>query len=117
MSETTPEAEVWTEEHSNGYVHINLRASTPAGHTDEDEEQSKKDDTHTFPISLPDWSNYDVLHKNTLPPRASFFIYNSPSDALSRDVTKSKTLSLSGEYGFSSCQQFFRSTGLLPSGL
>jgi beta-galactosidase len=99
MSETIPEEGVWTEEHSNGYVHINLGTNTPAEHTHE-EDVSEKDDTHTFPTALPDWSNCDVLHKNTLPPRASFVIYKNPSDALSRDVTKSKTLSLSGEYSF-----------------
>lgn len=56
---------------------------------------------HTFPTKLPDWSNIDVLHRNTLPPRASFYVYDNVKDALTRDVSKSKTLSLSGTWKFS----------------
>ena len=88
---------IWTEEHASGYVHINLRTSENA---QGDRETPKKDETHTFPSSSPDWSNYNVLHKNTLPPRASFFVYNNGSDAYTRDVGKSKTLSLSGKWKF-----------------
>ncbi|KAF8850106.1 hypothetical protein BDZ45DRAFT_708505 [Acephala macrosclerotiorum] len=58
-------------------------------------------ETHTFPKVLPDWSNLEVLHRNTLPPRATFFLYNSSEDALTRDISKSKTLSLSGTWEFS----------------
>jgi hypothetical protein len=50
--------------------------------------------------SLPDWSNLDVLHRNTLPPRAAFFVYDNAEDALTRDVSRSKTISLSGTYSF-----------------
>lgn len=49
---------------------------------------------------LPDWSNLAVLHKNTLPPRASFYIYENEQDALLRDVAKSKTLTLNGIWKF-----------------
>ena len=58
-------------------------------------------ESHTFPEAPPDWNNLKVIHKNTLTPRASFFLYNSAEDALTRDSTKSKTLSLSGKWKFS----------------
>ncbi|KAK0610336.1 Beta-galactosidase [Lasiodiplodia hormozganensis] len=49
----------------------------------------------------PDWSNLEVLHRNTLPPRASFFNYASPSAALSYDPAQSEsTLSLNGQWKF-----------------
>jgi beta-galactosidase len=48
----------------------------------------------------PDWANLDVLHRNTLPPRSAFFLYNSEVDALSRDVSKAKAISLSGKWKF-----------------
>jgi beta-galactosidase len=57
-------------------------------------------ETHIFPKSLPDWSNLDVIHRNTLPPRASFYLYSNVSDALRRDFAKSKTHSLSGTWKF-----------------
>lgn len=57
--------------------------------------------SHTFPAAKPDWNNLSVIHKNTLPPRASFFLYNNPEDALTRDSSKSKTQSLSGTWQFS----------------
>ncbi|KAK6206028.1 hypothetical protein LQW54_007967 [Pestalotiopsis sp. IQ-011] len=49
------------------------------------------------PAAQPDWNNLDVLHRNTLAPRANFYVYDSARDALSYDVTKSKTYRLSGE--------------------
>lgn len=100
MAEAAPEVNqegVWTEEDSSGYVHINQRTSKKAEHA---LGALKKDASHTFPTSVPDWSNYDVLHKNTLPARASFFVYDSAEDAKTRDVTKSKMISLSGDYSF-----------------
>jgi beta-galactosidase len=53
-----------------------------------------------WPQSKPDWNNLSILHKNTLPPRATFYIYDNEEDALSRDVSKSKTHSLSGTWKF-----------------
>jgi beta-galactosidase len=53
-----------------------------------------------YPPSTPDWCNLSVLHKNTLPPRASFFNYDSEEDALAQDITKSKSLCLSGTWKF-----------------
>ena len=58
-------------------------------------------ESHTFPSELPDWSNLKVIHRNTLPPRASFFLFDNEEDALSRDKSKSKSLSLSGTWKFS----------------
>ncbi|KAF2732251.1 intracellular beta-galactosidase BgaD [Polyplosphaeria fusca] len=54
----------------------------------------------THPSGTPDWSNLNVLHRNTLPPRAYFHNYYKESDALAYDVAKSKTLSLSGTWKF-----------------
>ena len=53
-----------------------------------------------FPDSPPDWCNVKVLHRNTLPPRSSFFLYDSEVDALSRDTAKSKSQLLSGKWKF-----------------
>lgn len=53
------------------------------------------------PASQPDWNNLSVLHKNTLPPRANFHNYSSTQNALTYDITKSNTHSLSGTWKFS----------------
>lgn len=52
------------------------------------------------PAAQPDWNNLAVLHKNTLPSRANFYVYNSSKDALAYDVSKSKTHLLSGTWKF-----------------
>jgi len=52
------------------------------------------------PAQVPDWNNLGVLHKNTLPPRSYFHVYSSEADALTYDVAKSKTHSLSGTWKF-----------------
>jgi beta-galactosidase len=62
--------------------------------------ESEMGGSHTFPPATPDWSNIEVLHRNTLPPRASFFVYDNVKDALRRDVSKSRTFSLSGTWKF-----------------
>jgi hypothetical protein len=93
--------QIWSEEPSSPnseYVQVNIRGK--------DKQRSDEAETilkagHTFPPKLPDWSNIEVLHRNTLPPRASFFIYDDVKDALTRDVSKSRTLSLSGTWKFS----------------
>jgi beta-galactosidase len=54
----------------------------------------------THPAETPDWNNLNVLHKQTLPPRAYFHNYASEADALTYDVTKSKVHSLSGTWKF-----------------
>lgn len=50
--------------------------------------------------NVPDWSNLGVIHRNTLSPRSSFFLYNTENDALTYDTTKSKSLCLSGTWKF-----------------
>lgn len=44
----------------------------------------------------PDWANLSVLHRNTLQPRSSFLGYSNEQDALARDASKAKAISLSG---------------------
>lgn len=50
--------------------------------------------------SKPDWNNLAVLHRNTLPPRSNFYIYDSVNDALTYDSAKSLLHSLSGTWKF-----------------
>ncbi|KAI0382283.1 glycoside hydrolase family 2 protein [Hypomontagnella monticulosa] len=57
-------------------------------------------ETETHPKRIPDWSNLKVIHRNTLPPRSHFHIYNSEEDALSGDVSRSRAALLSGTWGF-----------------
>ncbi len=53
------------------------------------------------PNRLPDCSNLKVIHRNTLPPRSHFHLYNTEEDALLGDVNnKSRTALLSGTWGF-----------------
>jgi beta-galactosidase len=49
-----------------------------------------------FPDGLPDWNNINVIHRNTLPPRSYFFLYENEKDALTRDVTRARAQRLSG---------------------
>jgi beta-galactosidase len=62
------------------------------------------------PASVPDWNNLDILHKNTLPARAYFHNYKSEADALSADVNKSSTHSLSGTWKFQHAFSPFEAT-------
>ncbi|KAK6535409.1 Beta-galactosidase (Lactase) [Orbilia ellipsospora] len=73
--------------------------------------------TFNWPDYKPDWSNLSVLHKNTLPPRATFYIYDNEKDALSRDTTKSKTLCLSGKWKFRLDDFPMEQPSVLPSNL
>lgn len=52
------------------------------------------------PAEVPEWNNLSVLHKNTLPARAYFHNYASEADALTYDITRSKSHSLSGTWKF-----------------
>jgi len=96
--------EIWSEEPSaetGDFVHINLRqqpiASVVPVRIQGNLSASK---TKSFPVKLPDWSNLEIIHRNTLSPRASFFVYDSVEDALTRNVSKSKALCLSGTWKF-----------------
>jgi len=83
-------------------VHINIHTSSQSFSSGPlTTDHFKMAENHTFPKGLPDWSNLDVIHKNTLPPRSSFFLYDNINDAKSRDPAKSQTLSLSGKWKFS----------------
>ncbi|KAI2463559.1 glycoside hydrolase family 2 protein [Annulohypoxylon bovei var. microspora] len=57
-------------------------------------------DTEIQPKQIPDWSNLKVIHRNTLPPRSHFHLYNTEDEALSRDVSRSRAALLSGTWGF-----------------
>jgi beta-galactosidase len=93
----------WTEEGCYDFVYIHLKMGNQQNDhsTCSSSDHLNMTETHTFPKSLPDWSNLEVIHKNTLPPRASFHLYNNETDALARDATKYKSLSLSGTWKFS----------------
>ena len=52
------------------------------------------------PQSVPDWDNLSIIHKNTLPPRASFYLYDNEEDALTRDNSKARAHCLSGKWKF-----------------
>ncbi|KAK4565974.1 hypothetical protein LTR86_003823 [Recurvomyces mirabilis] len=52
------------------------------------------------PQSAPDWDNLKIIHRNILPPRASFYLYDNEKDALTRDNTKARAHSLSGKWKF-----------------
>ncbi|KAH8832974.1 hypothetical protein DL96DRAFT_697442 [Flagelloscypha sp. PMI_526] len=55
----------------------------------------------SFPVdNPPDWSNLQVIHRNTLKPRASFDLYTSKSAALARDATQACFVSLNGTWRF-----------------
>ena len=87
----------------NGFVLINLPKTKtildiPQEHNTNDVNMAE---IHTFPKELPDWSNLEVLHRNTLPPRATFNLWDNETDALTRDVSKAKVHCLSGEWKFS----------------
>jgi beta-galactosidase len=55
---------------------------------------------NVFPSRTPDWCNLQILHRNTLQPRASFFNYKTIEKALSYDATASETLYLNGTWKF-----------------
>ena len=62
--------------------------------------ESSSDPVHIHPAATPDWNNLKVIHRNTLPPRSHFFVYENGKDALSRDVSRSKSQLLSGKWRF-----------------
>lgn len=55
---------------------------------------------HVHPQSIPHWNNLAVIHRNTLPPRSHFYLYDKECDALMRDVSKAKAQCLSGQWKF-----------------
>lgn len=53
-----------------------------------------------WPASLPDWTNLDVLHRNTLAPRAHFYNYANEDDALTFNRDNALLSSLNGTWKF-----------------
>lgn len=53
-----------------------------------------------WPSALPDWSNLNVIHTNTLPARTHFYSYASEEAALSFDREQSQFQSLNGTWKF-----------------
>ncbi|KAI0835085.1 glycoside hydrolase family 2 protein [Hypoxylon sp. FL0890] len=69
------------------------------------------DETEIQPKQIPDWSNLKVIHRNTLPPRSHFHLYNTEEDALSGDVSRSRAALLSGTWGFELSPGPFKGSG------
>lgn len=59
-----------------------------------DQNSSSSYPTQVHPRSTPDWNNLKVIHRNTLPPRASFFNYQNEEAALARNLASSMSYSL-----------------------
>ena len=53
-----------------------------------------------FPVAKPDWSNIDVIHRSTLPPRSDFFLFDHEEDARVGHIEKSRSIKLSGTWKF-----------------
>ena len=64
-----------------------------------------------FPESKPDWSNIGVIHRNTLPPRSYFFLYETEDDALAASTAKSCSINLSGTWKFHHSKSPFEAPG------
>lgn len=62
----------------------------------------------SFSRSQPDWANLAVIHRNTLPPRSSFFNYTNSKDALFYDPGKAEALCLSGTWKVSFANSPFK---------
>lgn len=86
---------------SFGIVSALRRAvASPFGKQEGSIDRSSWEAMESHPQHLPDWANLSVLHRNTLPPRANFVLYNNEEHALSRDVTQGETQCLSGKWKF-----------------
>lgn len=61
-----------------------------------------KQDPAAAPLlpACPDWNDLKVIHRNTLPPRSHFFLYENGVDALTRDVSRAKSQLLSANWCF-----------------
>lgn len=103
----------YTEESTIGsdYVHVPLPTSNELDPSTtclpdssktsrELEECSAAKETNTYPASTPNWSNLSVIHKNTLPPRASFLVYPSFASAFAKTPYDTNALPLNGTWRF-----------------
>jgi len=83
---------------SKGKMHIAVRLKGDVTPEPVDEADSVDHNKfHVHPPQTPDWNNLKVLHRNTLPPRSYFYLYDKEEDALVGDVTKSRCQQLSGK--------------------
>ncbi|KAI0469106.1 glycoside hydrolase family 2 protein [Xylaria cf. heliscus] len=86
--------------HERDHLHVDLQLTTTNLRADT-LNHLEASTSEVKPDHLPDWSNLKVLHRNTLPPRSHFHLYDSEEDALSGDViNKSRAALLSGTWGF-----------------
>ncbi|KAI1318542.1 glycoside hydrolase family 2 protein [Xylariaceae sp. FL0255] len=102
------------EDSSNGGLVIrsgaNLHLAVDVGSSDIDTRPQLSQDqalvqagitsTDVEPGYTPDWSNLDVIHRNTLRPRSHFHLFDSEEAALTGEVEKSRAVLLSGTWGF-----------------
>jgi len=80
---------------SKMHIAVRLKGSvTPEPQDDSDFVDPDK--FHVHPPQTPDWNNLKVLHRNTLPPRSYFYLYDKEDDALVGDITRSRCQRLSG---------------------
>ncbi|KAI1278337.1 glycoside hydrolase family 2 protein [Xylaria sp. FL0933] len=81
-------------------LHVDLELTSPGLEADEPS-PAEEAAAEVRPAHLPDWSNLKVIHRNTLPPRSHFHLYENEQDALQGDTkNKSRTALLSGTWGF-----------------
>ncbi|KAI1260121.1 glycoside hydrolase family 2 protein [Xylariaceae sp. FL1019] len=105
MSEHTSRANMTGREPNNMVIRQNARLRmdlqiTASGLCNQSPNEPAVAATEVQPKHLPDWSNLQVIHRNTLPPRSHFHLYDSEALAWSGDVTKSRAVLLSGIWGF-----------------
>ncbi|KAL7621846.1 hypothetical protein AAE478_007346 [Parahypoxylon ruwenzoriense] len=95
-------------------LHMDLNVTSSSLHPDPQSQSRSSDlpaplstpsslgteETDVQPKYTPDWSNLKVIHRNTLPPRSHFHLYDTEDDALSGDVSRSRAALLSGTWGF-----------------
>ncbi|KAF2999110.1 Beta-galactosidase (Lactase) [Neopestalotiopsis sp. 37M] len=62
--------------------------------------QSAAHSEDVYPQETPDWNNLDVIHRNTLPSRSHYFLYNSEDAAIKAQPSEARSLLLSGLWGF-----------------
>jgi beta-galactosidase len=84
---------------NHAHLHVDLQV-TSSDLTAEALSQSEQATSEVEPDHLPDWSNLKVIHRNTLPPRSHFHLYDNVKDAVSGQVNKSRAALLSGTWGF-----------------
>lgn len=93
--------------------HSSLRLDVDVSYSCQDEIRSKHLGSHRAspgppcttrsgvqPRHVPDWSNLNIIHRNVLPPRSHFVLYDAEDDALAANTGLARSLLLSGLWGF-----------------